>query len=400
MFTDRKARSIKPGDAALAAGVTGLTLQPTQTAGRGTWNLRFVSPATGRRRNMGLGVYPEIGVAAALESAKAARASIAAGKDPIEQRRQLEAIPTFEQAARERYEQVAPTFRNVKHRAQWISTLETYVFPGIGQTRVDKLTPRDFADALREVWTRAPETASRIKQRCRDVMAACWANGFTAANPLDVVDRLLPPRVAQVDAHQPAMAWRDVPAFVAQHLNTEPIIGARAALLFVILTAARSGEVRGATWGEIELDKRLWTVPAARMKAHRAHRVPLSDAAMELLQSLPRDTDSVFPSLRGGELSDMALTAILRDVNAPSDTADRIATAHGFRSSFRNWAADHGYDKELAERALAHTIGNKVQAAYERTDRLQARTAMMQRWGEFVSDREAPKVVSLRRGAA
>jgi integrase len=179
-------------------------------------------------------------------------------------------------------------------------------------------------------------------------------------------------------------------------------MGGRAALLFAILTAARSGEVRGATWAEIDLDKRLWTVPAARMKAGRAHRVPLSDDALALLRvqrgdETPAPDALVFPALRGGELSDMALTSLLRKAQAESDVPGRIATAHGFRSSFRNWAADHGVGTELAERALAHTIGNKVQAAYERSDRLDARVKLMQSWADHVMGRAADaRVVSIR----
>lgn len=400
-ITDRQARAIKPGSKPIAAGITGLALLPTTTAGRGSWRLRFVSPVTGKRRDMGLGTYPDVPVADALALAQEAREHLAAGRDPIQERDKLDTVPTFEQAARERWQQVAPGFRNAKHRAQWISSLEQHVLPAIGSVRVDKLTPQDFADALRPSWLAVPDTASRVKQRCTDVMAACWAKGLTTGNPLDVVDRLLPKQPPRT-RHQPAMPWRMVPEFVAEQLNRRN--GARAALLFLILTAARSGEVRGATWAEIDMDAALWTVPAERMKAHRPHRVPLSSDAMALLRSLrgneaPSGSALVFTAVRGGQLSDMALSSLLRRAQAPSDIDGRTATAHGFRSSFRNWAADHGYGSDVAERALAHKIGNKVQAAYERTDRLEARIHMMQQWAEHVMGRTASNVVPIR-GAA
>lgn len=390
-ITDRQARAIKPTDKPLAAGVTGLTLQPTTVQGRGKWNLRFVSPVTGKRRDMGLGVFPDVAVADALEEAERARKMIAAGSDPIDARQVLQTVPTFEQAARERWAQVAPSFRNVKHKTQWMSSLEQHIFPSIGALKVDALTPKHFADALAPIWLEIPETAKRTKMRCADVMSACWARGFTQSNPLDVVEHLLPSNAAVFrQHHQPAMAWKDVPAFIKQHLSEKPIVGARAALLFLILTAARSGEVRGATWQEIDFDAALWTVPAARMKAGKDHRVPLSGAALDLLRHQlwgeykPRPDALIFPALRGGQLSDMALTSFLRRVKPASDVVGRVATAHGFRSSFRNWAADNGYESDLAERALAHVIANKVQAAYERTDRLEARQKMMSQWAEFL----------------
>lgn len=405
LITDRQARAIKPDDKAIQAGITGLTLQPTATPGRGKWNLRFVSPATGKRRDMGLGVYPDVQVASAIEQARQAREQIAANVDPIIARQANQAIPTFEQAARARWEQVAPGFRNAKHRQQWINTLEQHIFPHIGAIKVDVLTPKQFADALRPIWLTIPETAKRVRQRCHDVMKHCWAHGHTNANPVDVVGHLLPTDKATVQRHHPAMPWADVPVFVRTQLSKPPLLGARAALLFTILTAARSGEVRGTTWGEIDIQGKLWTIPADRMKAGRDHRVPLTNAAVELLQSQHDGDDTppadalVFPSLRGDQLSDMALTSLLRRVNAVSDTPGRVATAHGFRSSFRNWAADKGYSSDIAERALAHTISNKVQAAYERTDRLDARIAMMQAWTDHVTGRAEAKVIPIRQGA-
>lgn len=383
-ITDRQARTIKPGGKPLASGVTGLTLRPTNTPGKGKWILRFVSPATSKRRDMGLGTYPDVPVADALARGREAREVLAAGLDPIHEREMRQAVPTFRQAAQARWEQIAPSFRNDKHRKQWITSLD-HVMPAIGTMKVDVLTPQHFARALEPIWLVIPETASRVKQRCSDVMATCWAQGHAANNPLDVVDRLLPKQPDRGKRHQPAMPWADVPDFVQVHLHRPPVIGARAALLFLILTAARSGEVRGASWGEMDLKDRLWTISAERMKAHRLHKVPLSEPAVMLLrQQLPNDAPlpdaAVFPAIRGGWLSDMALTSILRKAKAPSDTPGRVATAHGFRASFKNWATEQGFDGELSERALAHTIGNKVRAAYERTTQLDARRDLMERW--------------------
>src|SRR5699024_4931913 len=175
----------------------------------------------------------------------------------------------------------------------------------------------------------------------------CWAKGQIQGNPLDVVDMLLP-KQASVAGHFPAMPWQDVPAFVQQHLTRRPMLGSRAALLVLLLTASRSNEMRGATWGEIDLDARLWVIPKERMKARRAHRVPLSAEAVELLQQQQGQYETlVFPSREGRKLSDMALSSLLRRAKAPSDTPGRVATAHGFRSSFRNWAADHGYSNDV-----------------------------------------------------
>lgn len=405
-ITDRQARTIKPGGRAIPTGITGLTLQPSTKPGRGKWNLRFVSPMTGKRRDMGLGVYPDTGVSDALSAADRARQQIAAGIDPIVARDDQQSLPSFEQAARARWEQVSPAFRNEKHRAQWISSLERHVFPYIGAYKVDALTPRHFADMLRRIWLEIPETAKRVKMRCADIMASCWAHGHIQSNPLDVVAHLLPAtKSAATIRHQPAMPWQLVQCFVNAHLAKEPLLGARAALLFAILTAARSGEVRGATWGEIDFHAKLWVIPASRMKAGKDHRVPLSRNAIKLLRQLNFEAEQstpeelIFPALRGGQLSDMALTSLLRKAKAPSDTPGRVATAHGFRSSFRDWAADKGYSTELAERALAHLIGNKVQAAYERTDRLEARINMMEDWADWVMSTQATSsknVLSLR----
>lgn len=385
MITDRQARATKPGDKAKPTGIPGMTLQPTATKGRGKWLLRYTSPATGKRRDMGMGTFPDVGVAEALKRGREAREAIAGGLDPIQARQEQQAVQTFEQAARARWEILRPGYKNAKDARQWLATLERYIFPTLGAVRVDKLTPQHFASALHPLWLAKPETANRVKQRCSDVMAVAWATGATDGNPLAVVDKLLAKR-ERVVIHQPAMPWETVPEFMRQHLTAEPLLGARACLLWAILTCARSGEARGATWDEIDRDNRLWLIPGERMKMKRPHRVPLSEAAVALLDAQPRSHGAlIFPSMRGKHLSDMALTSVLRKAEATSDIPGRVATAHGFRASFRNWAADSGYSSDAAERALAHAVGNKVQAAYERTDQLDNRRELMEKWAGHVT---------------
>jgi len=394
-LTDRQAKALQPGDRPVFDGkVTGLMLTPGKTGSK--WTLRFTSPVTGKRRDAGLGVYPEVSILDARNKALAMRNQLDAGKDPIEERDRAQQAAsvagsalTFEKAARKVHEELKPGWRNEKHVAQWISTLETYVFPKIGSKSLDAVTPADCADALRPIWLEKAETASRTRQRMHAVMQWAWAHGHVSSNPVSVVDHILPKQGAKKE-HQPAMPWRDVPAFTkAQLRDIAPTDNTRAALLFLILTAARSGEVRGATWGEFDLKAGIWTLPGERMKAKVPHRVPLSAAALDIVKTLKEQKQHetlVFPSPRGKVLSDMTLTALLRRLKAKSDTPGRVATAHGYRSSFRDWASESGYARDLAERALAHAVSNKVEAAYHRTDLLEQRRPMMEAWARHVLD--------------
>jgi integrase len=397
LLTDVRARNLKPGDSPLPDGsVTGLRLLPAQLKGRGKWQLRYVSPETGKRRDMGLGAYPDTGIAVARKAALQARALLAINLDPLEERARKEAAAietskvratTFEDAVREVYATLQPSWKNAKHRDQWINTLETYVFPVLGSRLVEDLRPSDFAAALSPIWLTKPETASRIKQRCHAVMKWAWGRGLVSGNPVDMVDTLLPKQgsVRGRVQHHPSMPWREIPEFVQAVVRLRKDV-TRALLEFVMLTAARSGEARGMIWEEVDLQAKVWTVPAERMKAGSPHRVPLSERAIEILEGQPSGTGAalVFPSPRGLQLTDMALTKFLRDHKAKSDVPGRVATAHGFRSSFRDWASENGYARDLAERALAHTISNQVEAAYHRTDLLEQRREMMQAWADHV----------------
>lgn len=395
VLSELKARNLKPSDRPIAhGGVTGLTLHPSKTKGHGKWVLRYLSPVTGKRRNAGIGSYPEVGIAEAGKRALAMREQITAGEDPLEIKA-LEAAktkikpPTFEEAARILHEELCPGWRNPKHAQQWINTLEQYVFPTIGHLPFDKIQPAHIAAVLRPIWLDKAETASRLKQRMHAVIAWGWAHGFCASNPVDVVHHLLPqqPGKAVRTQHQPAMPWRDIPKFVAEHLGKRARHDqSRAMLELLILAACRSGELRGMTWDEVDFDKAIWTIPAERMKAKLPHRVPLVARALDILRGQEGYHQLyVFPApYAEGVLSDMVLTSLLRRVNAPSDTPGRCATAHGFRSSFRDWCSENGYPRDLAERALAHTVANKVEAAYHRTDLLEQRRPMMQQWARFV----------------
>lgn len=393
-LTDAKARNLSPDSKPVAhGGVTGLVLHPASSRGRGKWVLRYVSPVTKKRRNAGLGSYPEIGIAEAAKLGQLMREQLAQGLDPLEERDKASAVmsvPPFKQAAEIVHASLEPGWKNKKHSQQWINTLMQYAVPVIGELPINQIEPRHIADVLRPIWLEKAETASRLKQRLHAIMAWAWAHGFCQANPVDVVEHLLPQQPSKTvrTEHQPAMPWSAIPEFVAENLDIRSRYDStRPLLLFLILTAARSGEVRAMTWEEVNFAEKVWVIPASRMKAKILHRVPLSSLAMQILERQVGLHESlVFPSVRDRVvLSDMALTAFLRRVTAPSSTPGRVATAHGFRSSFRDWASEHGYPRDLAERALAHTLSNKVEAAYHRTDLLEQRRPMMEAWATFIA---------------
>lgn len=394
-ITDTKARNINPTDAAIPHGnITGLALHPSSTKGHGKWVLRYVSPVTSKRRNAGLGSYPEVTIAEAARRATAMRTLLLEGKDPLEEKTKGEEekpkVPTFEQAAHTLHQDLLPGWKNPKHGQQWINTMKDYVFPKLGGKFLHEIQPGDVAEVLKPIWLTKAETASRVKQRMHAVMAWGWAHGYCQSNPVDVVGHLLAQQPGKTvrAKHFPAMPWRDIPKFVQQELRaTNRAEVTRTLLEFVILTACRSGEARGMTWNEVDWKEKIWTVPAGRMKAKLPHRVPLSPRALALLESQKDQHDQlVFPSVRDRvELSDMALTSLLRRLKAHSDSPGRIATAHGFRSSFRDWCSENGYSRDLAERSLAHTIKDKVEAAYHRTDLLEQRRPLMDAWDAFVT---------------
>ena len=410
-LTDSKARTTKPGENPITDGtVPGLRLHPGKVAGRGKWIMRYVSPSTGKPREMGFGGYPDVTLQEVRERAAEARKLVRGGIDPIDHRNaQTKAVRadaemlTFEEAAQRSYEDRKAGWKNAKHTAQWIQTLTRYAFPKIGTRKVDSLRVRDFADVLRPIWLEKPETASRIKQRCDAVLEWCIAQELIGANPVKSVGSLLPkqPRMRERVVRFPSLPWQDVPEFVRGTLHKEKPSLSAVMLEFLILTAARSGEVRAMTWDEVDFETPTWTVPASRMKAGVEHRVPLSDRAVEILRAQEAKAEHpflVFPSARGKVTTDMILTKFLRDKQVPSDVKGRFATAHGMRATFRNWASENGYPQEAAERALSHQVRNAVQWSYDRSDLLDQRRIMMQAWSDFVCNRgaENTKIVPLR----
>lgn len=369
-------------------GVTGLYLYVTSTGAR-SWVLRI--GVGKKRRHMGLGGFPSVTLAMAREQARTARSEFRAGLDPIAARHkavskllaeQLNAV-TFESAAKAYIDAHGDTWKNPKHRAQWSATLATYAFPVIGNLQTAHVTQAHVLAVLEPIWKTKNETAARLRGRIEAVLDWATVRGYREGeNPArwkGRLDKLLPaPAKIQKTVHRKALPIDAVPQFM-RDLRDKEGVTARA-LEFVVLTAARSGEVRGATWGEIDLDAAVWVVPGDRMKAGREHRVPLCTQAVELLKKMPRfvGNEHVFPSPRGKALSDMALLTVMRRMEVD-------AVPHGFRSTFRDWVGERtDYPRELAEQALAHTLENKVEAAYRRGDALEKRRTMMQEWSDFL----------------
>ncbi len=382
-------------------GVAGLMLQVTATGAR-SWVLRAM--IAGKRRDMGLGGFPDVGLADARTAAREARAKVRDGVDPIEQGRakrsalaaEVAAALTFRQASEKYLAAHKSAWRNEKHGAQWSSTLETYAHPHLGHLRVQDIGLAHVMNVLQPIWTTKTETASRVRGRIESVLDWATAHGYREwLNPArwrGHLDKLLPKpsKVARVE-HRQALPVGEVGAFMGK-LRAMQGVGARA-LEFAILTAARSGEVRGMTWDEVDLEAKTWTVPGERMKAGREHRVPLSDAAVALVKAQPQAGASpyVFAAVRGGQLSDMTLSSVTRRMGAP-------CVPHGFRSSFRDWVGERtGYPGDMAEMALAHTIGDKVEAAYRRGDMFEKRRRLMADWAAFCAQVEVKgDVVPLR----
>ncbi len=357
------------------------------------WAFRY--KRAGKTHWQGLGAFSEVSLAEAREAATAARKTLKGGADPLAARRAEDAekearrARTFAQVAEQWLAAHEGSYRNAKHRAQVRSTLEAYAFPTLGGMPVAAITTGDVLAALQPVWQRAPETASRVRGRIEAVLsyakAMRWRDGPNPAAWRDGLDHLLPARAkVQKPGHHAALPWTDMGAFWTA-LAGQKGIGA-AALRFTILTAARSGETRGAQWGEIDAQAGVWTAPPERMKAGREHRVPLSDAALAILREMaphrdPKAGDAalIFPGARVGRpLSDMSLTAVLRRMKRGE------LTARGFRSTFRDWCGEAtAFPREVAEAALAHTLRDKVEAAYRRGDALDKRRALMTAWASF-----------------
>lgn len=367
-------------------GVAGLLLVVKPTGAK-SWKLRAMVGAA--RRDIGLGGYPSVTLAQARERARGLRMEIDAGADPVEGKRNAKrqlrektgSSVTFEKMAREWFESQRGAYRNQKHAAQVLTSLVDYAFPYIGHLTVNEITADDCARVIEPIWSKKNETATRVRQRMERVFGLAISKGFRKhANPAQwtgVLETRFPKRsqVRRVK-HFRAMDWRDVPEFFANLRRTNTVCSL--ALQLLILTAARSGEVRQAEWSEFNRHHNVWTIPADHTKPGRVHEVPLTPALRRFLRSLPamQGCDLLFPNRRFKPLTSDAL-------NRPLKHREINATVHGFRSTFRDWASENDYSRELAEQALAHHIGNQVEQAYRRSNLLEQRRIMMTKWGDY-----------------
>jgi integrase len=346
-----------------------------------SWLLRYT--LNGKATWMGLGPYPDIGLARARQKAQDARALKADGGDPLEHKRAVRAAlrqqkpiksATFADAAREYLAAREAGWRSRKHAYQWRHTLEDYVLPVIGGMPVSDVTTEDVLRVLTPIWNTKPVTAARVRERVENVLDAAKVRGHRSAENCarwkGHLDHWLPqPSKVRAVTHHAAMPYRDVAGFM-QALRGHDTIRALA-LEFIILTAARAGEVLGMVWAEFDLEQRLWTIPGSRMKSGRPHRVPLSDQAIDLIKRMPHTNDRVFPSS----------LAALDNLRWKMELS---ATTHGFRSTFRTWAAEcTSYPREIIEQCLAHRTGDATELAYQRSDLLQQRRELMQRWADY-----------------
>ena len=378
--------------------------------GHAAWVLRF--RIHGKQRDLGLGGYPAVGLAEARIKTREAKTLVSKGINPSLMRQQ-ERLASREIAAAERsfrsvaevlMESKGEAWRNAKHAAQWVSTLERYAFPVFGSWPVSEIGTDAVLAALKPIWTRTPETASRLRGRIEAILdfarARGWRSGDNPARWRGHLSELLPaPRKIAPVTNQPSLPWIQVPIFYRSLVKHRGVTSQ--ALAFLILTAARSGEVRGMTWSEIDLNTQTWSVPAGRMKAARLHRVPLSPAATAVLEAAGPDLCArqglVFEgATRNRPLSDMALGMLVKgmatdglEIHHPArwrDIDGRPVVPHGFRSSFRGWTRAHGWQDHLGEIALAHADKDRVRAAYARDDLLEERRPMMDAWARWCLD--------------
>ena len=360
-----------------------------QPSGAKSWVQRVT--VKGRRQELGLGPYPVVTLKMAREVALTNRREIRNGENPKANRRQARGVPTFAEAARKVFELRRPGWRNAKHAQQWIGTLEEFVFSQFGDRGVDEISTEDVIMVLGPIWHSKPTTAKRVRQRIGAVLTWAVAQGLRSDNPADAVKAVLA-RQTNGSTAQRSLPYAEVAGAVAtvRSSNVAPVL--KLAFEFLVLTAARAGEVRFATWSEIDIDieAATWTVPGERMKAGREHRVPLSARAVEILteaQALrSKHGDLVFPSRGGRPLTERGFVQALSRL-------DIDATAHGFRASFRVWAQERtNVPREVCEAALAHTIKDKAEAAYARSDLYEKRRELMDRWARYLNPEPAAVV--------
>ncbi len=359
----------------------GLHLRVTDTGSR-SWVLRIT--VDGRRREIGLGSWPEVSLVDARKKALEHRAAIADGRDPVAEKRRT-TIPVFRDAAKAVHEANRPRWRSEQHAIRWWRSLENHVFDEIGDMRVDRITQTDVLRILTPIWTTRPEAARKTRQRIRTIFRWCQAHGYITLNVAgEVIDGALPP-MPRVKSNFRSLPYPEVSEALAVVDETQATAAAKLCLRFLVLTAARSGEARFAVWDEIDFGACEWRILASRMKAANEHRVPLTEAAMAVLdkaKDLHDGSDLIFPSpiKPGNPLSDATLTKLLRGVGL----ADR-ATVHGFRASFRTWALEETDTPwAVCEAALAHSLGDSTQQAYIRGNAFAKRRKLMDQWAQFL----------------
>ena len=360
----------------------GLYLDVRPTGSRG-WIQRLT--IRGRRTELGLGGFPLVSLKEAREKAFANRKLARDGGDPLADKRRAESTPTFEEAGRRVWNQLRPGWRSPQHAQLWMGSLERHVFPRIGEMPVSEVTSADVVGILAPIWHDKPPTARKLRQRIRAVMEWAVAMDYRPDNPCDRIGPVLGVQGKAV-RHMRALPHGEVASAIwkVRASNARPVV--KLAFEFLVLTATRSREVRGAVWSEIDGDEGVWIIPAPRTKGNREHRVPLCRRALEILEearTLRRGGPLVFPSVGGKPLGSTAMSQLLRALEI-------AAVPHGFRSSFRDWAAEEtDHPREVAEAALAHKVRNPIEAAYRRTDLLERRRRLMEDWARYLEGREA-----------
>ena len=376
----REARN--PGD---YADGNGLYLRVDDT-GTKRWVQRLT--IRGKRHNLGLGGYPAVPLQSAREQALANKRAARDGRDPLAERRR-QVMPTFAEATATVADIRRPTWKSQKYGMQWQMSLRVYAFPVLADRAVGDITTAEVLRVLTPIWTAKPETARKVRQRIATVLDWAVAQGFRDDNPAGKSISLALPRMPRVGEHHRALPHGDVAAAIRTVWASEASRVVKLSTEFLILTATRSGQVRGATWAEVDLESRTWTIPAARMKASRDHRVPLSGRALAILDAAKKGDvhhlfGLVFPSpVKGGQISDMTYSKLLKDLSIP-------CVPHGFRSSFRDFASElTDAPREVAEAVLAHKLGDATELAYARSDLFDRRRKLMQEWADYLGGQQS-----------
>lgn len=399
------ARAVATAKAGKYGDGDGLMLVVSATGAK-SWLLRYTWQ--GKPKALGLGGVSTTSLAEAREKATEARKLAKSGIDPALAKAQARALPSFKKFADEYLAGKKGGFRNAKHFAQWEMTVDVYAAP-LHNLPIDQIKTENVLECLKPIWLKIPETASRLRGRIEMILNAAQSLGHIPAeraNPARLKGHLenLLANQPKRDDHHAALPYKELPAFITELRNREAM--AAYALEFAILCGGRTGEIVGMTWDEVDLNEKLWTVPASRMKAGREHRVPLSTRAVEILETLAvaKTSDVVFASSRDKPLSNMAMLMLLKRMGRNGEEARKAGkhiTPHGFRSTCRDWAGDcTAFPREIIETVLAHTIGNKAEAAYRRGDALDKRRQLMQSWADYCEGMRGSNVVAFGKSVA